>query len=163
MSGPLAGVRVGTTVPLTPGACGDWRGALQGDFTSADRVGFSGRYPLACGERTWPVAYVAPRLYAPRVIEAMWLSSGGKLSGQVREEALPRSAAPLALASGEPSIGALLNGVPPTVTTLSSWLPWGTVDSVATPGPAISTSALACEKSARTLLMSMAATDITLA
>jgi D-alanyl-D-alanine carboxypeptidase/D-alanyl-D-alanine-endopeptidase (penicillin-binding protein 4) len=75
---------------------------LQGDFSSADRVGFSGRYALACGERTWPMAYVAPRLYAPRVIEAMWLSNGGKLTGQVREESLPQKARLLVSADSLP-------------------------------------------------------------
>ncbi len=89
---PIARVEIPLEVTASYGACGDWRGALQGDFAHADRVGFTGRYALACGERTWPVAYIAPRLYASRVIEAMWLSSGGKLTGQVREEALPRTA-----------------------------------------------------------------------
>lgn len=89
---PMARVEIPLEVAASYGACGDWRSSLQADFSNLDRVGFAGRYPLACGERSWPVAYVAPRLYAPRVIEAMWLSSGGKLSGQVREEVLPRSA-----------------------------------------------------------------------
>ncbi|MFM7332456.1 MAG: D-alanyl-D-alanine carboxypeptidase/D-alanyl-D-alanine-endopeptidase [Brachymonas sp.] len=89
---PIARVAIPAEVMPSYGPCGDWRGALQGDFSNAERVGFSGRYALACGERTWPVAYVAPRQYAARVIEAMWLTSGGKLSGQVREDVTPRSA-----------------------------------------------------------------------
>jgi serine-type D-Ala-D-Ala carboxypeptidase/endopeptidase (penicillin-binding protein 4) len=99
---PIARVEIPLEVTAADGSCGDWRGALRGDFSSADRVGFSGRYALACGERTWPVAYVAPRLYASRVIEAMWLSNGGKLSGLVREEALPRSAKLLVSADSLP-------------------------------------------------------------
>jgi serine-type D-Ala-D-Ala carboxypeptidase/endopeptidase (penicillin-binding protein 4) len=99
---PIARVEIPLDVTASYGGCGDWRGALQGDFSNADRVGFSGRYALACGERTWPVAYVAPRLYAPRVIEAMWLSGGGRLSGQVREEALPRTAKLLVSADSLP-------------------------------------------------------------
>ena len=70
--------------------------------------------------------------------------------------------AALAEPSGEPSIGAAAKLPPPTLSVASRLLPVGTVDSVATPGPAISTSALNCEKSALALLMSMAATDITL-
>jgi serine-type D-Ala-D-Ala carboxypeptidase/endopeptidase (penicillin-binding protein 4) len=89
---PIAGVSIPTEVSAAYGACGDWRSSLQGDFSSPDRVSFSGRYAVACGERTWPVAYVAPRQYAPRVIEAMWRQSGGQLSGVVREDVLPRSA-----------------------------------------------------------------------
>jgi D-alanyl-D-alanine carboxypeptidase/D-alanyl-D-alanine-endopeptidase (penicillin-binding protein 4) len=55
-------------------------------------VGFAGRYPLACGERAWPVAYIAPKQYAGRVLEAMWRKAGGQLTGSVREDVLPRSA-----------------------------------------------------------------------
>ncbi len=89
---PIAGVEFPAEITASYGACGDWRGGLQADFSSADRVTFSGRYPIACGEKVWPVAYVAPRRYAARVIDAMWRKSGGSLSGQVREEALPRTA-----------------------------------------------------------------------
>ena len=99
---PIARVAIPAEVAPSYGACGDWRGALQGDFSSAERVGFSGRYALACGERAWPVAYVAPRQYAARVMEAMWLASGGKLSGQVREEATPRNARLLVSADSLP-------------------------------------------------------------
>jgi serine-type D-Ala-D-Ala carboxypeptidase/endopeptidase (penicillin-binding protein 4) len=89
---PIAGVAIPVEVTPSYGACGDWRGSLQGDFSNPDRVTFSGRYPLSCGERVWPVAYVAPRLYAGRVIEAMWRNAGGQLTGTVREDALPRTA-----------------------------------------------------------------------
>jgi serine-type D-Ala-D-Ala carboxypeptidase/endopeptidase (penicillin-binding protein 4) len=89
---PIARVELPTEIAVSYGACGDWRGSLQGDFSNPDRVTFSGRYPLSCGERVWPVAYVAPRLYASRVIEAMWRNAGGQLTGAVREDALPRTA-----------------------------------------------------------------------
>ena len=89
---PIAGVTFPAEITASYGACGDWRGGLQADFSSADRVTFSGRYPIACGEKVWPVAYVAPRQYAARVIDAMWRKSGGIHTGQVREEALPRTA-----------------------------------------------------------------------
>jgi serine-type D-Ala-D-Ala carboxypeptidase/endopeptidase (penicillin-binding protein 4) len=98
---PIARVELPTEITASYGACGDWRGSLQGDFSNPDRVTFSGRYPLSCGERVWPVAYVAPRQYAARVIDAMWRKSGGQLSGQVREEALPRTAR---LLHSEPSL-----------------------------------------------------------
>jgi serine-type D-Ala-D-Ala carboxypeptidase/endopeptidase (penicillin-binding protein 4) len=89
---PIARVELPAEIAASYGACGDWRAGLQADFSHPDRIIFSGRYPLACGERVWPVAYIAPRQYASRVIEAMWRKSGGQLSGQVREEVLPRSA-----------------------------------------------------------------------
>lgn len=86
--------RVDIPLEITPsyGPCGDWRSSLQADFSDPDRIKFAGRYPLACGERVWPVAYIAPRQYASRVIEAMWRNTGGLLTGRVREEALPLAA-----------------------------------------------------------------------
>ncbi|TAG24813.1 MAG: D-alanyl-D-alanine carboxypeptidase/D-alanyl-D-alanine-endopeptidase [Burkholderiales bacterium] len=89
---PISRVEFPAEISASYGACGDWRGSLQGDFSNPDRVTFSGRYAISCGERVWPVAYVAPRQYAARVIEAMWRKSGGGLTGTVREDALPRTA-----------------------------------------------------------------------
>ena len=84
---PIEGVAIPMEVTASYGACGDWRSGLQADFSSADRVTFSGRYPLSCGERVWPVAYIAPRQYAARVVEAMWRNVGGQLAGTVRDAA----------------------------------------------------------------------------
>lgn len=98
---PIARVDLPVEITASYGPCGDWRSSLQGDFSNPDRVTFSGRYPLSCGERIWPVAYVAPRQYAARVIEAMWRKSGGQLSGQVREDTVPRLAR---LLHSEPSL-----------------------------------------------------------
>jgi serine-type D-Ala-D-Ala carboxypeptidase/endopeptidase (penicillin-binding protein 4) len=89
---PIVGVELPIEITPSYGSCGDWRGSLQADFSDPNRVTFSGRYPLSCGERVWPVAYVAPRQYASRVIEAMWRKSGGFLTGSVREDTLPRNA-----------------------------------------------------------------------
>ena len=80
------------TSPLAAGPCGDWRAALRADFSSPDRVRFTGRYPGACGERLWPVAYVEPRAYAARVVQAMWGAAGGTLAGKVREGPTPAGA-----------------------------------------------------------------------
>ncbi len=98
---PIARVLFPSEITASYGSCGDWRGSLQGDFSNPDRVTFSGRFPLSCGERVWPVAYVAPRQYAARVIEAMWLRGGGLLSGTAKEEPLPRTAR---LLHSEPSL-----------------------------------------------------------
>lgn len=89
---PIAQVDLPVEVSASSGPCIDWRTSLQADFSSPDRVSFAGRYPLACGERAWPVAYVAPHLYATRVIEAMWRQAGGQLSGVVRQGTVPSSA-----------------------------------------------------------------------
>ena len=89
---PIAGVELPTELALGTGPCGDWRATLRADFSSPDRVRFTGRYPLACGERLWPVAYVDPRAYAARVVQAMWGAAGGTLAGKVREAPTPKGA-----------------------------------------------------------------------
>lgn len=86
----LAGVQVDRSVPLAPAApCGDWRAGLAANFTDPTAMRFAGRYPLACGERIWPVAYVDPRSYNLRLVEALWREAGGVLRGTVREGAAP--------------------------------------------------------------------------
>ena len=89
---PIAGVEIPASLALAPGPCGDWRAGLRADFSSPDRVRFAGRYPAACGERLWPVAYVEPRAYAARVVQAMWDAAGGRLQGRVREGTTPAAA-----------------------------------------------------------------------
>lgn len=86
---PLAGVQVDATVPLTRGPCADWRTALQARLDDPNRVQFSGSYSVRCGERSWPVAYVAPEQFAPRALEGLWRSSGGLLTGEVRLGSVP--------------------------------------------------------------------------
>ena len=89
---PIAGVSVPTSVPLTTGPCNDWRSSLRGQFTSPTQVQFAGNFSASCGFKTWPVAYAAPEQFAARVVQAMWLAAGGRLSGTVREGLTPASA-----------------------------------------------------------------------
>lgn len=89
---PIAGVEIPGEVPVSNGPCRDWRSALRADFSSPQRVRFAGRYPAACGEQRWPVAYVDPHSYARRVVQAMWQAAGGRLTGRVREAATPPGA-----------------------------------------------------------------------
>ncbi len=92
---PISGVDIPTELPLGYGACGDWKTGLRADFFTPSKISFAGRYSAQCGDKVWPVAYSAPRAYAGQVIDAMWRASGGKLTGVVREDALPRTARPL--------------------------------------------------------------------
>jgi D-alanyl-D-alanine carboxypeptidase/D-alanyl-D-alanine-endopeptidase (penicillin-binding protein 4) len=82
----LAGVDIPASVPLArSGECADWRAQLQADFSQPDRLRFVGRYTLACGDRSWPVAYVDPASFNARALSALWRSMGGKLGGKVRD------------------------------------------------------------------------------
>ena len=88
----LAGVSVDASVPLVAGACGDWRGALELDFSDPARLRLAGRYPAACGEKTWPLAYSEARSYNARLLESMWREIGGRIGGRVREGSTPPGA-----------------------------------------------------------------------
>ena len=87
---PMAGLAVDATVPLSRTACGDWRGAVLARFDDPDRIRFEGRYPQACGELKWPVAYQQPASYAARAMEGLWRASGGAITGRVRDGEMPR-------------------------------------------------------------------------
>lgn len=89
---PIADVAWPAQVPLQTGPCGDWRSALQAHFSDPQRIRLEGRYIASCGAREWPLAYADPGQHAPRVFRAMWLASGGELSGQVRMGKLPQQA-----------------------------------------------------------------------
>jgi len=89
---PLAGLAVDATVPLSNAACGDWRTGLQARFDDPNAVRFAGSYPASCGERPWPVAYVAPDQYAVRALEGMWRAGGGLLTGTTRLGPVPPQA-----------------------------------------------------------------------
>ena len=86
---PLSNVQWPSSVPLSAGPCHDWRTQLRADFSKADSVRFNGTYPKACGEQKWPVAYVEPPSFAPRMVQAMWRQAGGQLRGQVRHGLTP--------------------------------------------------------------------------
>jgi D-alanyl-D-alanine carboxypeptidase/D-alanyl-D-alanine-endopeptidase (penicillin-binding protein 4) len=98
---PLFGVHMQASVPLGMGDCGDYRGALKADFSDANRIRFAGSYAASCGEKVWPVAYADPRSYALRAVQGMWLEMGGKLTGTVRNGAVPTT-----LAAGKPALEA---------------------------------------------------------
>jgi len=91
---PLAGVQLQTHVPLSEGACNDYRAALRADLSDPARIRFAGRYPASCGEKVWPLAYADPASYAVRAIGGMWREMGGQLSGTVREGSVPAGLTP---------------------------------------------------------------------
>jgi serine-type D-Ala-D-Ala carboxypeptidase/endopeptidase (penicillin-binding protein 4) len=95
---PLAGVSLPATVPLGLGDCGNYRGLLKADFADASRIRFLGSYPSSCGEKTWPVAYVDPKTYAPRAVLGVWQAMGGKLVGNARYGTVPPT-----VAAGKPA------------------------------------------------------------
>ena len=96
---PLFGVQTQTSVPLTAGACGDYRAQLKADFSNPLQIRLLGGYPASCGEKVWPVAYADPDSFAARTVQGLWLSMGGKLNGSVHSGKVPD-----ALASQPPTL-----------------------------------------------------------
>ncbi|EGI75385.1 D-alanyl-D-alanine carboxypeptidase/D-alanyl-D-alanine endopeptidase [Hylemonella gracilis] len=98
---PLAGVAWPATVPLSQERCGDWRGGLQANFAQTGfgraegstpvQPRFGGRYPAACEEKIWPLAWPDPEGYNARAIAGMWQAIGGTLRGQVRAGRVPEA------------------------------------------------------------------------
>jgi serine-type D-Ala-D-Ala carboxypeptidase/endopeptidase (penicillin-binding protein 4) len=95
----LAGVRADAAVALTAGPCDDWRTALKADFTDPSRLRFTGGFPVACGERQWPLAYADPKSYNDRLLVGLWREMGGTLTGVVRDGASPAAPASFSLVS----------------------------------------------------------------
>jgi D-alanyl-D-alanine carboxypeptidase/D-alanyl-D-alanine-endopeptidase (penicillin-binding protein 4) len=85
----LAGVHWPPSVPLAPGACGDWITGLRADFRDVSRIRLGGSYPASCGEQVWQIGFPDPQGYAGRAIAALWQQMGGKFTGQVREGKAP--------------------------------------------------------------------------
>lgn len=89
---PLWGVQLPGSVPLSstrPETCGDYRGDLKADFSDPARIRFMGSYPVGCGEKVWPVAYVDPDNFAARTVAGLWYSLGGTLTGSTHDGHAP--------------------------------------------------------------------------
>ncbi|MCW5667642.1 MAG: D-alanyl-D-alanine carboxypeptidase/D-alanyl-D-alanine-endopeptidase [Piscinibacter sp.] len=95
----LAGVAAPASVPLSGGPCADWRGELKAEFGDAQRVRLGGSFPLACGEKQWPLAYADPRRYDERLLTGLWRELGGRLAGTVRDGPAPATAPSFTLVS----------------------------------------------------------------
>ena len=96
---PLAGHSLPATVPLSTATCGDWRGGLKADFSSASQWRLGGSYPSSCGEKFWPVAYTDAKTYNERAVLGLWQNLGGKLTGVVRDGNAPSTAPTFEFAS----------------------------------------------------------------
>ncbi len=95
----LDGHAVDAELPLSGAPCGDWRAALAATPADPQRMRFAGRYPAACGERSWPLAYADPASFDARLLGAMWRAIGGTLRGAVREGSAPATPPAFMLAS----------------------------------------------------------------
>ena len=90
----LAGTPVEQSVPLTDGACGDWRDDLKASREGSAPMRFGGSFAASCGERIWPIADPDPQNYNARLIAGLWVAMGGRLGGRVRDGSAPTDQPP---------------------------------------------------------------------
>lgn len=90
---PLAGVSYPKTIQLAKGGCGDWKSAIA--FRVNDlgkgkkRVLFNGRYPSACGVKTFNVIAFEADEYFERLFRALWERDGRTWRGKVVSGKVP--------------------------------------------------------------------------
>lgn len=89
---PLAGVSV-VTPQLSNEDCGAWQDKLL-LTVSAERIGFNGKLPASCGEKTWTIQPygMTQSQYFGAVFRRMWHDNGGSFQGSVSDGLLPAQA-----------------------------------------------------------------------
>jgi D-alanyl-D-alanine carboxypeptidase/D-alanyl-D-alanine-endopeptidase (penicillin-binding protein 4) len=90
----LEGLTVQASVPLSAAPCNDWRAALKASIGDPTLLRFGGSFPLACGERVWPLAHTDAAQYSASLLATLWRGAGGKLLGSVREGSAPAGVPP---------------------------------------------------------------------
>jgi D-alanyl-D-alanine carboxypeptidase/D-alanyl-D-alanine-endopeptidase (penicillin-binding protein 4) len=91
------GLEVANSLRLSGGNCLEgraFRDMLQAEFTPGPppRAAFSGRYPIACGEKELNVALLPPNEQVAGVLRELWPEMGGAWQGKVREGEVPPDA-----------------------------------------------------------------------
>jgi serine-type D-Ala-D-Ala carboxypeptidase/endopeptidase (penicillin-binding protein 4) len=140
---PLGSVAVGPPPPLATGDCGDWRSTVGASFVdrgATAAASFGGRYPAACGERDWWLSLLDHPHYVYGMFDTYFRDAGGRFSGQLRNGAAPRGAAPFATLQSPPLYDIVrdVNKLSNNVMARQLFLTLATVDAAppATPGRA---------------------------
>jgi D-alanyl-D-alanine carboxypeptidase/D-alanyl-D-alanine-endopeptidase (penicillin-binding protein 4) len=98
----LAGMKLPPNIRATDGPCGDWRARLQADFADPMAPVFRGAYPLACGERNWPLSVLDHNSYFAAAFAGLWRNAGGTWRGKLRGGSVPYDARRIALHESPP-------------------------------------------------------------
>jgi D-alanyl-D-alanine carboxypeptidase/D-alanyl-D-alanine-endopeptidase (penicillin-binding protein 4) len=91
----LPNVEIASELHVTQEPCTWWRGQIRPDVVENGLIAtvmFSGSYPAACGEHSWPLAVFDGPRFTESVIRWLWSEAGGTLRGKVRAGALPAQA-----------------------------------------------------------------------
>ena len=89
----LDSFRVTREVPLTNGACNNWKKSLKARIDEKS-VRFSGAFPASCGPKVWPVTLWKPDQFLTKVFSQVFSEVGIRWAGSVkpRENALATDA-----------------------------------------------------------------------
>ena len=75
--------------------CNGWKTGLRADISQINgrsRLILGGKYPLACGEKTWNLGVQSHPQYVFGVFNQLWRELGGSIDGTLREARIPATA-----------------------------------------------------------------------
>lgn len=101
----LPTVAVASRLQLTAEPCAGYRAGIRPEVEAVGMLAtivFSGTYPAACGERSWPLAVLDSALFAESNLRWAWSAAGGVLRGRVRAGETPEGARLLYRHDSEP-------------------------------------------------------------
>lgn len=79
----LDSFRVTREVPLTNGACNNWKKSLKARIDEKS-VRFSGAFPASCGPKVWPVTLLKPDQFLTKVFSQVFFEVGIRWAGSVK-------------------------------------------------------------------------------
>ena len=91
----LPNVEISSRLKPVDDPCGAWRHGLSYEVVENGllvSIVFSGTYPTACGERSWPLALLGGERFTEAAWRWVWSESGGVLRGKVLAGATPADA-----------------------------------------------------------------------
>ena len=92
---PLPELRIANNLVLSDGPCESWPEKAEADVVTMT-LGFSGAFPLACGEKVKHFSLLPPLDYARAIFDHLWRGMGGSFSGRARIGVTPPGSRPFA-------------------------------------------------------------------
>lgn len=101
----LPNVEIVSRLKPTNDSCVNYRAGLTHDVVDRGllvTVSFGGNYPIACGERAWPLSVLDNARFGESHVRWLWSAVGGVLRGRVRDGPVPDGARLLHRHDSEP-------------------------------------------------------------
>jgi D-alanyl-D-alanine carboxypeptidase, serine-type, PBP4 family len=101
----LPSLEVASRVKASTAACGAWRSDLRYEVQPNGMLAsifFSGSFPVACGERDWPLVVLDSPAFTEAMWRWVWSEAGGVMRGSFRAAQTPKAAVLLYRLDSEP-------------------------------------------------------------